>query len=99
MRFHEILHKLVVKLLGHEKTSPKGFSASKCDVGNYFQNLRIFLGNFWDFFGGFFWRNFLGGIFWLDLFGKNYLGGILWELSMIVYIFKCQLVSYIFKVS
>ena len=48
------------------KTSPKGFSASKCDVGNW-----IFSKS-WEFFGNF-WR-------------------------MIVYIFKSQLVSYVFKV-
>jgi hypothetical protein len=70
-------------------------------------------GNFEEIFGrkilgGIFGRNILGGIFWEEffgrnflggIFGRNFLGGILWELSMIVCIFKCQLVSYIFKVS
>ena len=58
------------------KTSPKGFSASKCDVGNWiFSKLEIFeklFGNCLDFFGifgGFFWRIFLGGFFWRNFFG------------------------------
>ena len=61
----------------------KGFSASKCDVGNrtlskskeFFENL---LGNFLDFLGEFFSRifrrNFLGDIFW-----ENFCGMICWE--------------------
>ena len=48
-------------------------------------------------------RDFLGGTLWEEFFGRNSLGilcGILWELLMIIiYIFKSQLVSYIFKVS
>ena len=66
---------------------------SKCDVGNWlFSKYWIFwgnsyiLGNFREFFG-----NSL-----LNLLGI--LCGILCELSMIVYIFKSQLASYIFKV-
>ena len=65
------------------KTSPKRFSASKCDVGNWipiFKILEVFLGNFWEFLGNFFWgivceeffvRNFLGGIFWEEFFGNS----------------------------
>ena len=55
--------------LNPKKTSPKGFSASKCDVGNWILSksweflLRIFwesFGNFLeDFLGGFFWKEFL----------------------------------------
>ena len=67
-------------------TSPKGFSASKCDVENwifskYWNFLGILLEFFWNFFGifwVFFWKffgNFLG-IFW-EFFG-NFLG-IFWE--------------------
>ena len=61
--------------------SPKGFSASKCDVGNWiFSKFKDFfeklLGKFLDFvgefFGGFFGRMFLGGFF-----GRNSSGGIL----------------------
>ena len=34
-----------------KKTSPKEFSASKCDIGNgYFQNLRNFLWNCWGIY-------------------------------------------------
>ena len=58
------------------KTSPKGFSASKCNVGNW-----IFSKS-WEFF--------------VEFFGNSL--GILWELSMIVYIFKSQLLVYISKV-
>ena len=53
------------------KTSPKGFLASKCDVGNrnFLRNWRIFLEEFFekleDFFGGFFWK---------ECFGRNVLG-------------------------
>ena len=43
-----------------KETSPKGFSASKCDVGYW-----IFSKS-WEFFGNFFWK-FLG-ILW-ELFG------------------------------
>ena len=70
------------------KTSSKGFSASKCDVGNWilsksweffeklFGNFMVFLGSllriFWQFFGNF-CEEFLGGIFWEELFGKKFL--------------------------
>ena len=68
------------------KTSPKGFSASKCDEGNWifskkFEKLfEIFWIFFWNFFG-IFWEDFLGGnflegMFWEDFFGRNFLGGI-----------------------
>ena len=63
-----------------QKTSPKGFSASQCDVGNrifsksceFFGNIfEIFFEIFWEYFGNF------GGIFWGILCGI--LCGILWE--------------------
>ena len=72
------------------KTSPKGFSASKCDVGNWLEEYcgRNFLGGiFWEEFFGriflkeFFGRNFSGGIFWEELFGRNFLF-TLWYLNM-----------------
>jgi hypothetical protein len=56
------------------KTSPKGFSASKCGVGNWI---------FSKFLGGIFGRSFLvklllekkiGGHFWKELFGKTFFG-------------------------
>ena len=67
-----------------QKTSPKGFSASKCNVGNgilsksqeYFRKL---FGNFLDFFGNFlnfnefFWKflgNFSKGFFWRNFLAK-----------------------------
>ena len=67
----------------NEKTSPKGFSASKCDVGNWiFSKSWEFLGgnflgyfflrNFWE---EFFERIFLGEIFCEVYFGRNFLGG------------------------
>ena len=58
------------------KTSPKGFSASKCDVGNWiFQNLRNFFRNCLEIFlEEFLWQNFLGGIF-----ERNFLRGFYWE--------------------
>ena len=69
------------------KTSPKGFSASKCDVGNWmFSKLGTFWEIFCKFFGffqdfRFFFRIFLGiffgGIFREDLFGRIFLGGFL----------------------
>ena len=43
------------------KTSLKGFSTSKFDVGN--------------FFGGFLGRNFLGEFFWEDFFESYFSGG------------------------
>ena len=64
------------------KTSPKLFSASKCDVGNWiFSKLWIFekfFGNSLDFLRKFledFMGGFLEGFFWEDFFG----GGFLWE--------------------
>jgi hypothetical protein len=64
------------------KTSPKGFSAYKCDVGNWiFSKLGIFeklFGNCLDFlgifFGGFFWRFFFWRIFLEEVFWR-----IFWE--------------------
>ena len=60
-----------------KKTSPKGFSASKCDVGNwifskskeFFEKLLGKFLDFWeDFFGRiFFWKNFLE-----EVFGRNF---------------------------
>ena len=74
------------------KTSLKGFSASKCDVGNWiFQNLRNVLRNyleiFWifsgilreDFFGGNFWEIFFGRIFWGGFFREDFFGTIFRE--------------------
>ena len=73
-------------------TSPKGFWASKCDVGNWiFSNcLRNcwefffdFLGNFWEFFRRIFWGDFLGKFFWRIFLGgffwRNFFGEIFWE--------------------
>ena len=72
------------------ETSPKGFSASKCDVWNWiYSKLGIFeklSGNFLNFFGifwgfcfGFFldfvWRNFVGRNF----FGRIFSGGFFRE--------------------
>ena len=49
-------------LVNATKTSPKGFSASKCDVRNWiFSNLGNFLGIFWEFFGNF--LGIFGGFF------------------------------------
>jgi hypothetical protein len=65
------------------KTSPKGFSAFKCDIGNCIllksweflgNSLGLLLGLLWDFFGtslGLLW-DFFGtslGLLW-DFFGK-----------------------------
>jgi hypothetical protein len=74
------------------KTSPKGFSASKCDVGNWIFSkswncLRFFFffigGIFWGIFrgfiGGMVLENFLGGIFLEDFFGGICFGGIFLE--------------------
>ena len=59
-------------------TSPKGFSAFKCDVGNWiFSELGIFeklfgiFRIFLDFFGilrGIFLEDFLGGFSWKEFF-------------------------------
>ena len=68
---------LLYKLSKGRQTSPKGFSASKCDVGNWilsnclrncqeiFQNFQEIFENFW---GGFFWKDFLGGFFLEEFF-------------------------------
>ena len=69
-------------LVNIEKTSPKGFSTSKCDKGNqiFSKSLDLFeklFGNFWDFFGIFLWfffEKFFGGFFW-----EKFLKVILWE--------------------
>ena len=74
------------------ETSPKGFSASKCDVGNWiFSKSKDFfeklLGNFLYFlegiFGEIFWRifweEFFGRIFREEFFRRNFLGEICWE--------------------
>ena len=92
------------------KTSPNGFPASKCDVGNWiFSKSSEFLGNFLGIFGeflGFLWEVFRKSGNSLEIFGNSLeifgisLGihcAILRELSMSVYIFKSQLVSYIFS--
>ena len=53
-------------------TSPKGFSASNCDVRNsIFLNLRNLLRNFLEFFFGFF------GVFCEEFFERNILGQVL----------------------
>ena len=58
------------------KTSPKGFSASKCDIGNWiFSKLGIFeklFGIFLDF-SGMFGGNVLD--FLEDFFGEDFFGG------------------------
>ena len=73
------------------KTSPKGFWASKCDVGNWIiQNL----GNFWEFvamFGEFF------GNFWE--FRREFFGFLHFQTQLIVDIVKSQLIFYSLKVS
>ena len=81
-------------------TSPKGFSASKCDVGNWIcSKLGIFeklSGNFLDFLGfsfGFF-VDFFGGIF----FGGIFWGGFLWR-TFFGRIFLQEFFVYIVKVS
>ena len=75
-----------LRFVSHErnldKTSPKRFSASKCDVGNWiFSKSWEFFGTFleylWEFFGVFadFLGNFLGNV--LEFFGNS----------------KCQLIT------
>jgi hypothetical protein len=60
-------------------TSPKGFSASKCDEGNWLlsKSWNIF-GIFLDFLGEFFMQIFSGEIFG-RIFWEDFFGGILWE--------------------
>ena len=67
---------MVLKIPNKIVTSPKGFSASKCNEGNWihtFKTLEIFW-IFWgvfqeDFLQEFFGRNFLVEIFWEDFLG------------------------------
>ena len=70
-----------------KQTSPKGFSASKCDVGNWiFSKSKEFfeklLGKILDLWGNFL-EDFLGGIFgrnfWEEFFGRNFFGRIFLE--------------------
>ena len=67
----------------NKKTSPKGFSASNCDVGNWiFSKSQEFfeklIGNFLDFLG-IFLEDFFGGTFFEEFIGRNFLGGSFWE--------------------
>ena len=70
-------------LLEHENklTSPKEFSASKCDVGKWILSKSwVFvklIGNFMEFFGSLlriFWE-FIGN-FWEEFFERNFLGKV-----------------------
>ena len=65
---------------------PKGFSASKCDLGNWiFSKLGIFekfFGHSLDFLGIYFWIFFLRNFFW-GFFGRIFF----WE-EFFVYIVK-----------
>ena len=85
----------------------------RCRELDIFKNLGFLRGNLWEIFWDFFGRNFLGGFFWEEFFGRKFLGGIFLggffleeffernSLGGILYClhFKCHLVSYIFKVS
>ena len=84
--FHWVLA-LQTSWKSRKKTSPKGFSASKCDVGNWiFSKSWRILGDFWGILVGFFgtslaillefFRIFLE-IFWI--FGGNFLVGFFLE--------------------
>ena len=74
--FKSCIQKFTVWLYS-EKTSPKGFSASKCDIADWiFSKLEIF-----EKF------DFLGGIFLEDFFGGFFYGGFSWE-ELFVYIVK-----------
>ena len=60
-----------------EETSPKGFSASKCDVGNWiFSKSKVcfekLLGKFLDFVWNFLEEFFLEEFFWRKFFWKNF---------------------------
>ena len=75
-----VMDEVQFQLLSFEsekKTSPKGFSASKCDVGNW-----IFSKS-WEFLGGIFGRNFLKNFFWKkffgSIFGRNFFGKLFLE--------------------
>ena len=68
--------------INNSKKSPKGFSASKCDVGNWifpkFQKyVEKLFGIFLDFGGNF--REFFRRIFWEEFFWEKFLGGFFWE--------------------
>ena len=53
------------------KTSPKGFSASKCDVGNWiFSKSWVFFEKVFGILGGFFWNLFVG--FFVGFFGEEF---------------------------
>ena len=76
---HQISQKRVRFEINKGKRSPKGFSASNYDVGNWiFSKSKIFfeklLGKFLYFFGNFL-EDFLGGIFFKESFGKEFLRG------------------------
>ena len=75
-------------------TSPKGVSASKCEMGillnlNLKQGIKVILylhsffkGFFLEFLGEFFWNfldNFFGGMFMKEFFARNFLRGIFLE--------------------
>ena len=73
--------------INNSKKSPKGFSASKCDVGNWIfpkfqKKFEKLFGIFLDS-GGNFWEDFFGGFVWKDFFGRNYLVEIIKELMFL----------------
>ena len=53
--------------LSSERISPKGFLASKCNVGNWIFSK---LGSFWGIFLGRFFGRIFGRIFWEEFFVK-----------------------------
>ena len=67
------------------QTSPKCFSASKCNGGNWIlSKSQKNFENFWGAFLGIFLQDFFGGIFLQEFFGKNFFwedffGGIFLE--------------------
>ena len=76
-----------------KKTSPKGFSASKRDIGNWiFSKLGIFEklldffgllgGFFWIFLDEFFWRITFGGFFWMNFLGGFFGGDLFWRIFL-----------------
>ena len=64
----------------YKKTSPKGFSASKGDVGNWIFSK---LGTFWELFW-IFCEDFFRRIFWEDFFGRTFLGGFFGRNSLFI---------------
>ena len=61
------------------KQAQKGFRPLSTMKGiRYFQNLRNSFRNCLDFLGELF-GNFLGGFFWRNFFGGIFLGGFFWE--------------------